>query len=186
MLKAIRLLLVFTVLTGLVYPLLVTGLAGLLFPARAGGSLLYRGDVAVGSALVGQPFTSPGYFWPRPSATAEQPYNAMASGPSNLAPTSGALLQAVQGRVANLAAAGGGGPVPVDLVTASASGLDPDISPAAALYQVSRVAQARHLPEATVRDLVLRQVQGRTFGLLGEPRVNVLRLNLALDALAAR
>lgn len=182
---AARLFLVLTVLTGLVYPLAVTGAAQLLFPRRANGSLLERDGRAVGSELIGQPFAGPAYFWGRPSATAPHPYNAGASSGSNLGPTNPALLERVQSDVARIRSAHpGAGPVPVDLVTASASGLDPHISPAAALYQVERVAAARHLDPDAVRRLVEEGVEGRTLGVLGESRVNVLELNLALDGLA--
>lgn len=180
---AVASLLVLTLLTGFVYPVVTTGLGALLFPGRAGGSLIYRADSAIGSALIGQPFSAPEYFWSRPSATAPGAYNAAASGGSNLGPTNPAQLEAVQSRIAALRAAdpGNAAPIPVDLVTASASGLDPHISPAAAEYQVMRVARARSLPADAVRALVQRFTEGRQFGFLGEPRVNVLRLNLALD-----
>ncbi len=177
-----------TVLTGLVYPLVVTGLAQVLFPRQANGSLILRDGKAVGSELIGQPFDDPKYFWGRPSATSPYPYNAGSSNGSNLGPTNPDLEKAVKERVAALRAAdpGNTAPVPVDLVTASASGLDPHISPAAAFYQVRRVARARRLGEATVRQLVKDHIENRTFGVLGEPRVNVLQINLALDALATR
>jgi len=189
LLTAARALAVLTLLTGLAYPLLVTGLARVLFPHAAGGSLVdaagaaaAAGAPASGSALVGQPFAAPGYFRGRPSATAGRPYDASASGGSNLGPTNPALVAAVRERIDGLAAAGSPGPgVPVDLVTASASGLDPHISPAAAEFQVPRVARARGMDEAAVRGLVRRHTLGRQFGLLGEPRVNVLLLNLDLD-----
>jgi potassium-transporting ATPase KdpC subunit len=180
---AVRLTVVLTVLTGLVDPLVVTGAAHVLFPWQATGSVVVRRGKPVGSALIGQAFTDPGYFWGRPSATAPFPYNAAASAGSNLGPTNPVLADAMKRRVARLRAAdpGNAAPVPVDLVTASASGLDPDISPAAALYQVPRIAAARHLDRATVRRLVERHVTPRQLGILGEPRVNVLLLNLALD-----
>ncbi len=170
-------------LTGLVYPLVVTGVAQVAWHDKANGSLLVEGGEVRGSALIGQPFSSPGYFWGRPSATSPVPYDGAASAGSNLGPTNPALIAAVRDRIAALRAADPGltGPVPVDLVTASASGLDPDVSVAAALVQVPRVARARALPEDSVRSLVLGRMQGRTLGLLGEPRVNVLDLNLALD-----
>jgi K+-transporting ATPase ATPase C chain len=183
---AVTMLLILTVLTGLAYPLAVTGLAQLLFPHQANGSLILRDGKVIGSKLIGQYFDKPEYFWGRPSATSPFPYNAAASGGSNLGPTNPALIEAVKARVAALRAAGPGNdsPVPVDLVTASGSGLDPHISPAAALYQVKRVARARDVDENRVKGLIDRYTEGRRFGLLGERRVNVLQLNLALDALA--
>src|SRR5882724_5133321 len=173
----------FTVVTGVAYPVLVTLIAQLVFPHQATGSLILKDGKAVGSTLIGQPFDDPKYFWSRPSATSPFPDNAAASSGSNQGPLNPALAQAVQGRVDALRAAdpGNAAPVPVDLVTASGSGLDPHISPAAALYQVPRVARERKLDVETVRALVERHIEGRTFGLLGEPRVNVLALNLALD-----
>jgi K+-transporting ATPase ATPase C chain len=172
-----------TVVTGVIYPLVITGIAQATFPAQANGSLIFKGGQPVGSALIGQPFDDPTYFWSRPSATSPFPDNAAASSGSNQGPLNPALAQAVQGRVDALRAAdpGNAAPVPVDLATASGSGLDPHISPAAALYQVPRVARERKLDVETVRTLVERHIEGRTFGLLGEPRVNVLALNLALD-----
>jgi K+-transporting ATPase ATPase C chain len=177
--------LVFTVITGMVYPGLVTAIGAAVFPRQATGSLIEREGKTVGSSLLGQAFTSPMYFWGRPSATAPQPYNGAASSGSNQGPTHPALESAVKGRIAALRAAdpGNSKPVPVDLVTASGSGLDPHISPAAADYQVPRVARARGLSEEQVRKLVIEATEGRTFGVLGEPRVNVLQLNLALDGL---
>jgi K+-transporting ATPase ATPase C chain len=176
-------LLVFTVLTGLLYPLVVTAVARVVFPGQSGGSLIMRDARVVGSSLIGQPFDDPKYFWGRLSATGPYPYNAGASSGSNLGPTSKALHKAVADRVAALRAADpeAAGPVPVDLVTASGSGLDPHISPAAAEFQVRRVAKARGLSEDAVRRLVQQFTQGRQFGVLGEPRVNVLQLNMTLD-----
>ncbi|MDD5001553.1 MAG: potassium-transporting ATPase subunit KdpC [Thiomonas arsenitoxydans] len=180
---ALSLLILLTLITGLLYPLAVTGLAQLVFPWQANGSVLARQGRAVGSALIGQNFTAPGYFWSRPSATATYPYNGLASGGSNLGPTNPALREAVRARIAALRAAdpGNTAPVPVDLVTASASGLDPDISLAAARYQAARVARARHLPLGRVQALIDAQAHPRWLGLFGTPRVNVLELNLALD-----
>src|SRR5262245_22683 len=181
---AIVSLVLFTAVTGVAYPALVTVIAQVVFPRQANGSLIVQDGKVVGSTLIGQPFDDPKYFWSRPSATSPFGYNAGASGASNLSPTNADLIKAVQGRVDALRAAdpGNASPVPVDLVTASGSGLDPHISPAAALYQVSRVARARKLDEAVVRRLVDKNTEGRQLGLLGEPRVNVLALNLALDA----
>ncbi len=174
-----------TVLTGLIYPVLITGIAQLLFPSQANGSPIYKDGKPVGSALIGQPFDDAKYFWGRSSATSPFPYNAGSSSGSNLGPTNPDLQKAVQGRIDALRAADpdNRAPIPIDLVTASGSGLDPDISPAAALYQVHRVAKTRGLDETVVHRLVEQYTVGRQFGLLGEPRVNVLRLNLALDAL---
>ena len=173
-----------SLITGLVYPLVVTGLARSLFPWQAGGSLILQDGKPVGSALIGQNFADPGHFWGRLSATTPMPYNATSSGGSNLGPLNPALLDAVKARIEALRAAdpGNTAPVPVDLVTASGSGLDPDISPAAARYQVARVARARGLDVARVQALVAAHTEGALWGILGEPRVNVLRLNLALDA----
>jgi len=172
-----------SVVTGLAYPALVTVIAQVVFPYQANGSLIVRDGKTVGSALIGQPFDDPKYFWGRPSATSPFGYNAGASSGSNLSPTNPDLIKAVQGRVDALRAAdpGNTAPVPVDLVTASGSGLDPHISPAAALYQVERVAKARNRDRQGIAQLVERYTEGRTFGMLGEPRVNVLALNLALD-----
>jgi potassium-transporting ATPase KdpC subunit len=180
---AIVLLAMFTAITGVAYPVLVTAIAQLVFPRQANGSLIVKDDKAVGSTLIGQPFDDPKYFWGRPSATSPFGYNAGASAGSNLSPTNADLIKAVQGRVDALRTAdpGNTAPVPVDLVTASGSGLDPHISPAAALYQVERVAKARKMSAADVRALVERHTEGRQLGFLGEPRVNVLALNLALD-----
>lgn len=177
-----------TVLTGLIYPALVTFIANVWMPWQATGSLIRSADDRViGSELIGQPFDDPRYFWGRPSATARMPYDAAASSGSNLGPTNPALAQAVRERVAALREADPANvaPIPIDLVTASGSGLDPHITPAAAYYQVSRVARVRGLSAARVRRLVERHVEPRTVGLLGEPRVNVLRLDLALDHLGA-
>ena len=183
---ALTMLMILTVLTGLVNPLSVTGLAQLFFPEQANGSLIVHNGKVVGSKLIGQYFDKPEYFWGRPSATSPFPYNAAASGGSNLGPTNPALIEAVKARVAALRSAdpGSDSPIPVDLVTASGSGLDPHISPAAALYQVKRVARARGLEENAVHTLETQHTEGRQFGLLGERRVNVLQLNLSLDALS--
>ncbi len=182
--QSFMLLLVLTVITGVLYPLAATGLSQLVFPHQANGSLIVRDGKPVGSSLIGQSFTDPKYFWGRPSATSPHPYNAASSSGSNQGPTNPALTDAVKQRIDALRAAdpGNTAPVPVDLVTASASGLDPQISPAAAQYQIARVARARGLGTAQVQALVQRCTQGRQFGVLGEPRVNVLQLNLALDA----
>ena len=176
-------LVVLTGVTGVVYPVVVTAIAQLVFPYQANGSLIVKDGKVVGSTLIGQPFDDPKYFWGRPSATSPFGYNAASSSGSNLSPTNPALVKSVQERVDALRAAdpGNTAPMPVDLVTASASGLDPHISPAAALYQVNRVAKARKLDPAVVRDLVGRHTEGRQLGFLGEPRVNVLALNLALE-----
>jgi len=180
---ALSLLALFTLLTGLLYPALVTGVAQALFPDQANGSLIKQGERIVGSRLIGQPFADARYFWSRPSATGPVPYNAAASSGSNQGPLNPAFKDAVAARVKALRDADPTqkAPVPVDLVTASGSGLDPHISPAAAYYQVPRVARLRGLAEAQVRELVAAHVVRRTFGLLGEPHVNVLALNLALD-----
>jgi K+-transporting ATPase ATPase C chain len=182
---ALVLFLLLTVLTGFLYPLAVTGVAQLLFPAQAAGSIVTRDGHAVGSRLIGQGFSDPKYFWSRPSATTPQPYNGTASTGSNLGPLNPALRDAIKARVAALRAAdpGNGAPVPIDLVTASGSGLDPEISLAAANYQAARVARARGLAPERVQALIAQHAEGRLLGVLGEPRVNVLELNLALDAL---
>lgn len=184
---AFVLLLLMTVITGVAYPAAVGGIAALLFPRQAAGSLVERAGKPVGSTLIGQSFTAPGYFWARPSATSPGPDNGTASSGSNLGPTNPALTQAVKQRIAVLRAADPGNlaPIPVDLVTASASGLDPQISPAAAAWQAGRVARARRLSSSAVSDLIAANTEGRQFGVLGEPRVNVLMLNLALDRLAS-
>jgi K+-transporting ATPase ATPase C chain len=172
-----------SVLTGLAYPVVVTVVAQGLMPEQANGSLVARQGQAVGSRLIGQPFSDPRYFWGRPSATADTAYNGVASGGSNLGPTNEALLQAVRERMAALTASdpANAAPIPVDLVTASASGLDPHISPAAARWQVPRVARARGIPEDALLRLVAEHTEGPTLGILGAARVNVLELNLALD-----
>jgi K+-transporting ATPase ATPase C chain len=175
--------LLLTVVTGLLYPLLVTGIAQVAFPGRANGSLLNRNGVVVGSELIGQPFSDPKYFWSRPSATSPFPYNAASSGGSNYGPTNPALIDEVKGRIADLKKVDSLNtvPVPVDLVTSSASGLDPHVSVASAMYQVPRVARVRGLSEDRVREIVDRYTEGRSLGFVGEPHVNVLDMNLALD-----
>jgi K+-transporting ATPase ATPase C chain len=182
---ALVVLLLFTIVTGFVYPLAVTAIAQLAFPHKANGSIVTREGKRAGSDLIGQPFSAPGYFWSRPSATGPAAYNAGASSGSNYGPLNPSYLDAVRQRIQALKAVDSlnTGPVPVDLVTASASGLDPHISPAAAEYQVARVARIRGLSEEQVRSLVRAHTQGRQFGFLGEAAVNVLPLNLALDAL---
>ena len=183
---SVRALAVFTLLTGAVYPLALTGLAQALFPDRANGSLIRREGKWVGSKLIGQNFTDPRYFWGRLSATGPTPYNGASSSGSNLGPMNPALWKAAQDRIDALRSADpeNSGPVPVDLVTASASGLDPHITPAAALYQLKRIAHVRRISEQTVERLISENTDGRFLGILGEPGVNVLKLNLALDALS--
>ncbi len=180
---AFTLLIAMIALTGLAYPLAVTGLAQIVFPAEAKGSLIERDGTVIGSALIGQTFTSDRYFWPRPSATTPEPYNAASSSGSNLATTSATLKARVTADVARLKASGIAVPLPADAVTTSGSGLDPHISPAFARSQIGRVAASRGLAENIVADLVARMNENRTLGIIGEPRVNVLELNLALDAL---
>jgi potassium-transporting ATPase KdpC subunit len=201
MLKEIRpaivLVVALTIITGLVYPLVMTGIAGAIFPYQAQGSLIEQDGKVIGSTLIGQEFTSDKYFHGRPSATVAPdpndpaktvpaPYNAANSGGSNLGPTNKALIERVQGDVDKLKQENPSTPVPIDLVTTTGGGLDPHISPEAALFQVPRVAKARNMPEDRLRQLVNEHVEGRTLGLLGEPRVNVLALNLALDRATAR
>jgi K+-transporting ATPase ATPase C chain len=194
---AIVLVVALTLITGLAYPLLMTGLAQVLFPTQANGSLIVKDGKVVGSALIGQLFTEDKYFHGRPSATVkpdpndssktvEEPYNAANSGGSNLGPTNKALIDRVKGDVDKLKAENPNAPVPIDLVTTTAGGLDPHISPAAALFQVPRVAKARNMTEDRVRQLVEQRIEGRLLGILGEPRVNVLALNMALDGVAAQ
>ncbi len=201
MLREIRPAVVFvtglTLITGLIYPLAMTGIAGTIFPRQAQGSLIEKDGKVIGSALIGQAFTEDKYFHGRPSATSAPdpkdspktvaaPYNAASSAGSNLGPTNRALIERVKGDVEKLKQENASAQVPIDLVTTSASGLDPDISPDGALFQVPRVAKARNMPEERVRQLVQEHVQSRTFGIFGEPRVNVLALNLALDQAASR
>ena len=183
LMPALRMLVVMSALTGVIYPLVVTGIAKVAFPRAANGSLIVADGKTLGSDLIGQPFDDPKYFWSRPSATSPQPYNGMSSSGSNQGPRNPALADAVKDRIKALRDAdpGNTAAVPVDLVTASGSGLDPHISVAAAEYQLSRVSKARGLPAEQVRGLVAQSTEGRTLGMLGEPRVNVLKLNIALD-----
>jgi potassium-transporting ATPase KdpC subunit len=194
---AIVLIIALTLITGLAYPLAMTGIAGVIFPTQAQGSLIERDGKVVGSALIGQVFTGDGYFHGRPSATntadpndptktVDAPYNAGNSGGSNLGPTNKALIDRVKGDVDKLKEENPSAAVPIDIVTTSGSGLDPHISPDAAFFQLPRIAKARNLPEDRLRQLVNEHTEGRLFGLLGEPRVNVLALNLALDRVAAK
>jgi K+-transporting ATPase ATPase C chain len=176
-------LVLFTVLTGLAYPLAITGITGVIMPGQAKGSLIMKDNKIIGSSLIGQNFTTDRYFWPRPSATGPAPYNAASSTGTNLGPTSEKLKEAVKAQVDLLRKSGISGLIPADAATSSGSGLDPHISPAFALDQVARVAKARNLPADIVKALVDGQTEGRLFGLIGEPRVNVLALNLALDSL---
>ncbi len=178
---AVIILFLFTLITGLLYPMLVTGIAQVIFPWEANGSLLAKNGNVVGSLLIGQAFSDPHYFYSRPSATSPVPYNGESSSGSNLGPSNPTLLAAIKERASHFQKTDS--PIPVDLVTASGSGLDPDISPAAAFYQVARIAKLRKLPESEINQLVERFTQKRQFALLGEPRINVLELNLALDEL---
>jgi potassium-transporting ATPase KdpC subunit len=181
LLNAVLMTIATTVLLGIAYPLLVVGLARLFFPAQASGELIHRNGVLIGSRLIGQPFTGPGYFHSRPSAAGAAGYDASASGGSNLGPTNAQLVARLNGDVARVQAENPGVPVPVDMVTTSASGLDPDITPAAARFQIRRVALERKAPEAEIEKLVQEHTAARQWGFLGEARVNVLELNLALD-----
>ena len=182
---AVSLVIALTVLLGVIYPIVVTGVGSALFPSQAAGNLIYAGKTLIGSRLIGQKFTDPKYFWGRPSATSPQPYNGLASGGSNLGPLNPALLDAVKANVKLIhdADPDNAKPIPIELVTASASGLDPEISWAAADYQAARVARERHLPVAAIQSLIRQHETGPFLGILGEPIVNVLELNLALDSL---
>jgi K+-transporting ATPase ATPase C chain len=186
--QAVVCLIVFTVITGVIYPLIVTGIAQLAFQSKANGSLITRDGKIIGSSLIGQSFGNPKYFWSRPSATSPVPYNAANSSGSNLGPLNPALIENVKARIGQLKAADSAAAplVPVDLVTASGSGLDPDISPASAIYQVPRIAKARNVDESKIEGLVAKHIKSRQIGILGEPRVNVLELNLDLDGLQSK
>jgi potassium-transporting ATPase KdpC subunit len=181
--SATLLLIIMTLLTGVIYPWLITGVAQVIFPSQANGSVITKDGQAIGSELIGQEFTDPRYLWGRPSATGPIPYNAAASTGSNYAATNSAQVDAVQQRTTKFKNAGKTMAIPIELVTASASGLDPHLSPAAALFQVERIAAARQVPVAKIESLTREHIEPRTFGILGEPRVNVLRVNLALDRL---
>jgi len=181
LISAVLMTLVTTVILGIAYPLVITGIAQVAFPATANGQLIEHGDTVIGSTLIGQGFSKPAYFHPRPSATAT-PYDAANSSGSNYGPTNKKLIDAVRSNVEAARSENPDTPVPIDLVTTSASGFDPHVSPAAADFQVPRVARERHVSEQTIRQLVARHTEGRTFGFLGEARVNVLEMNLALDA----
>jgi len=181
---ALILLAFFTVLTGFIYPYIVTFIAEKFFPVAANGSVIMKNEQPIGSTLIGQYFSEPQYFWGRPSATTPFPYNAANSSGSNLGPTNPALLSAIKNRIENLQKNNGASQVPIDLVTTSASGLDPDISVAAAYYQVARIAKARKMSKEKIDLLIQHNIEKRTFGILGEPRVNVLRINLALDSVS--
>lgn len=185
---ALLLLVIFTVITGLIYPLVVTGIAQVFFPWRANGSLIADNNQLIGSELIGQVWSNPNYFWSRPSATLPFPYNAASSSGSNLGPSNPTLLANIKNRILNLQNADPQNKnlIPIDLVTTSASGLDPEISPEAAVYQIPRIAKARDLSEDEIQALVFNSIKPRTLGILGEPRINVLQLNLALDQLAIR
>ena len=185
---AFILFILFTLLTGLIYPLIVTGIAQVFFPWQANGSIIKKHDQALGSLLIGQSFTEPKYFWSRPSATTPFPYNALSSSGSNMGPSNPDFLKTVKHRISYLQKENPKShyPIPVDLVTASGSGLDPEISPAAAFYQASRIAKTRSLSEKKVHELIRKLIQKPSFGILGEPRVNVLKLNLELDYLSLK
>ncbi len=185
---AFILLTLFTLLTGLVYPFLITGIAQLFFPWRANGSLIEQTGKIIGSELIGQSFTDPKYFWGRPSATSPFPYNGASSSGSNFGPLNPTFISLVKERVENLKKVDkeNAQKIPIDLVTASASGLDPEISPLAAFYQVSRIAKARNIPESAIKELIEQHIKKRTFYVLGEPRINVLNLNIALDNLRVK